>query len=329
MTRPRLAFVGVGWIGRARMEAVVAAGAADAAVVMDTDQEIAEKAAAEVGCDVVVTSFDGAIVHDVDGVVLATPSALHAEQALAALECGLPVFCQKPLGRTAAECASVIEAAKRRDLLLGVDLSYRGVRAFEAAVGAARSGELGRVYALDLIFHNSYGPDKAWFRDPELGGGGCLMDLGTHLVDFALRVVGQEPVRVNGALFAGGEVLEDPAQRVEDYASVQLEMPDGALVRIACSWFLPCGRDAVIEAHVHGADGSVAVRNVGGSFYDFTTDRYEGRTTAQLVAPPDDWGGRVLVQWAHALGDGSGYDRGIESVVAVAKVIDAAYGRAA
>jgi predicted dehydrogenase len=49
-----------------------------------------------------------------------------------------------------------------------------------------RSGELGRVFAVDLVFHNAYGPDKAWFYDPELSGGGCVMDLGVHLVDLAL-----------------------------------------------------------------------------------------------------------------------------------------------
>jgi predicted dehydrogenase len=49
-----------------------------------------------------------------------------------------------------------------------------------------RSGELGRVFAVDLVFHNAYGPDKPWFYDPELAGGGCVMDLGVHLVDLAL-----------------------------------------------------------------------------------------------------------------------------------------------
>lgn len=329
MTPPRLAFVGVGWIGRARMKAVVAAGAADAAVVMDVDEEVAEKAAADVGCDVVVTSLDAALAHDVDGIVLATPSALHAEQSLAALQRGLPVFCQKPLGRTAAECRAIADTARERDLVVGVDLSYRHVRAFEVAVNAARSGALGRVFAVDLVFHNSYGPDRPWFRDPALSGGGCLIDLGTHLVDFALRALDDEPVRVSASLFAQGEALADTSQRVEEYAAVELEMPDGAIARVACSWFLPCGRDAVIEAHVHGSNAAVAVRNVDGSFYDFTTHRYDGRATTELVAPPDDWGGRALIRWARAVADGSGYDDDIESVVAVARVVDAAYGRAA
>lgn len=328
MTRPRLAFIGVGWIGRARMESAVAAGAAEATVVMDLDEEAAAKAAAEVGCDSVTSSFEDALDRELDGVVLATPSALHADQALAALERGVSVFCQKPLARTAPECQSIVEEARRLDLSLGVDLSYRDARAFEAVRAAARSGDLGRVYSLDLVFHNSYGPDKAWFTDPALSGGGCLIDLGTHLVDFALSTLGGEPLDVSAALFAKGETVVDPARQVEDHALVELWMPGGPVARIACSWFLPSGRDAVIEAHVHGSEASAAVRNVAGSFYDFAADVYEGRSTTPLMRPPDEWGGRALIRWSRRLAEGPRFDPEVESVVAVAKVIDRAYGRA-
>src|SRR5205085_415527 len=123
---------------------------------------------------------------DLDGLVIATPSASHAVQARAALERGIAVFCQKPLARTAAETASVVEAARAANRLLGVDLSYRHTEAMRHIGALARSGELGDIYAIDLVFHNAYGPDKAWFRDVKLSGGGCVIDLGTHLVDLAL-----------------------------------------------------------------------------------------------------------------------------------------------
>jgi predicted dehydrogenase len=100
--------------------------------------------------------------------VIATPSALHAEQAIAALDRGLAVFCQKPLGRDASETRAVVEAARRADRLLGVDLSYRYTRAAAALRDEVRSGALGEVYAVDLVFHNAYGPDKPWFYDRRL-----------------------------------------------------------------------------------------------------------------------------------------------------------------
>lgn len=329
MTPPRLGFVGAGWIGAHRMRAAVAAGAATAAVVADPDCDIAAKAAADVGCDRVVASLEEALTSDLDGVVLATPSALHAAQAVAALEAGLPVFCQKPLGRTAGECADVVMAARRADVLLGVDLSYRYASAFATAIQLVRDGGVGRVYAADLVFHNAYGPNKPWFVDPALSGGGCLIDLGTHLVDLALQALGTKVHAVSAALFARGAPLADPSAAVEDYAEAQLTMGDGAVVRLACSWFLPAGTDAVIEAHFHGADGGVSVRNVGGSFYDFTCDRYEGRAAQRLVDPPDEWGGRALVAWATALDAGATFDPAVDTVLEVAATLDRIYGRAA
>src|SRR3712207_6976378 len=71
-----------------------------------------------------------------------------------------------------------------------------------------QSGGLGRTYAVDLVFHNAYGPDKPWFYDPALSGGGCVMDLGVHLVDLALWSLNNPSIAsVTGKLFAGGAPL--------------------------------------------------------------------------------------------------------------------------
>ena len=72
-------------------------------------------------------------------------------------------------------------AARQSNRLLAVDLSYRFTEAMRQVRNSVQSGALGRIFAVDLVFHNAYGPDKAWFRDPILSGGGCVMDLGVHL----------------------------------------------------------------------------------------------------------------------------------------------------
>src|SRR5690606_772649 len=160
-----------------------------------------------------------------DGVVIATPSALHAEQAEAALERGLAVFCQKPLGRTAAEARRVVAAARAADRLLAVDLSYRFTAGMQRIRGLVQRGELGHVYAADLRFHNAYGPDRPWFRDPRQAGGGCLIDLGIHLVDLALWTLDFPAVLdARGRLFTRGAPLTDAAAAVEDYAVAELEL---------------------------------------------------------------------------------------------------------
>jgi len=111
-TLPRLGFLGIGWIGRSRMEALARDGHAQVAAVADPQVE-ALAAAAEVAPRAErAESLEELLEHDLDGIVIATPSALHAGQAVTALERGLPVFCQKPLARDAEETRRVLEIGR-------------------------------------------------------------------------------------------------------------------------------------------------------------------------------------------------------------------------
>jgi predicted dehydrogenase len=312
-TRPRLGFLGVGWIGRQRLEAVATSGAAEVVGVADS----------LLGP---LLSLDELLELELDGVVIATPSALHAEQSVAALERGLAVFCQKPLARTAAEAGMVVEAARQADRLLGVDLSYRYLEGARLARELVRSGQLGDVFAAELVFHNGYGPDKAWCYDPRLSGGGCVVDLGIHLVDLALWVLSFPPARVaSSRLHAGGRPWSP--HEVEDYAVAQLDLDGGCVARVACSWGLHAGCDAVIEASFLGTEGAVSVRNVGGSFFDFRTVLKRGTTEEVLAAPPEAWGGRALLAWTARLARDRGFDPAAEEAVRVAELLDRIYGR--
>jgi len=191
-----------------------------------------------------------------------------------------------------------------------------------------QGGELGELYAIDLVFHNAYGPDKSWFYDLRQSGGGCVMDLGIHLADLALWIAGDADDRLLDAhLYAKGHELQRPANAVEDYATAQWRLRNGASVRMACSWNLAAGRDAVIEASFYGTRGGAALRNVGGSFYDFTVDRFDGTRVQRLAEPPDAWGGRALVQWARRLGEGTRFDPAATHLVDVAGLVDRIYGR--
>jgi predicted dehydrogenase len=237
------------------------------------------------------------------------------------------VFCQKPLGRTANEAAQVVEAARRGNRLLAVDLSYRFTEGMRRIRDLVQSGELGRVYAVDLVFHNAYGPDKPWFYDRQLSGGGCVMDLGVHLVDLALWTLDFPKLAdVTATLLAQGERLGG-RDRVEDYAVANLTTSDGIAIRLACSWRLHAGRDAEISVAFYGTEGGAALRNVGGSFYDFTAERHLGTRREPLASPPDAWGGRAAADWSLRLAAGSGFDPGCERLVEVSRALDRIYGR--
>lgn len=327
-SRPRVGFLGVGWIGRHRMEKMVQTGAIEVAAIADPSPEMAAEAHKLAPGARLFETLDELLEQDLDGLVIASPSALHAEQSIRALERGAAVFCQKPLGRTAAEARSVVEAARAADRLLAVDLSYR----FTEGMGQIRrliaAGDLGQVYAVDLVFHNAYGPDKAWFYDPALSGGGCVMDLGVHLVDLALWALDFPGVTsVSGKLMSGGRPLQCGGVQVEDYAIATIGLDTGAAVQLACSWRLQSGCDAIISAAFYGTGGGAALKNVDGSFYDFNAERYRGTARETLASRPDDWGGRAAADWATRLAAGQRFDPAADRLVEVSAVLDRIYGR--
>ncbi|WP_312796464.1 Gfo/Idh/MocA family oxidoreductase [Tianweitania sp.] len=325
--KPRVGFLGVGWIGRHRMQGIIDTGVVEVVALADPSPEMTDEAAKLVPGAAIGTTLDDVLAQDLDGLVIATPSALHADQSIAALKAGVAVFCQKPLGRSAREVQAVIDAARDADRLLGVDFSYRFTAGVQAIRDLVRGGELGDIRAIDLTFHNAYGPGKPWFYDRSLSGGGCLIDLGVHLIDLALWVLDFPEVSdVSGHLLSDGKLLQANPEAVEDYAVASFRLGTGTIVRIACSWQLQAGQEAVISAAFYGAQGGAELRNVNGSFYDFTAKRFRGTSSETLVSPPDEWGVRAAKDWAQRLARSKSFDQQAERIVDVSRVLDRIYG---
>lgn len=328
-SRPlRLGFAGVGWIGRHRMRAMLETGLAEAVALCDPAPATIEEALAIAPRATVVPTYQSMLEQGLDGIVIATPSALHAEQAIAALDSGHAVFCQKPLARSLVETRPVIEAARRSDRLLAIDLCYRHTAGMQALREMVSAGRLGQIFAIDLTFHNAYGPDKDWFYDKARSGGGCVIDLGVHLVDLALWLLDfPEILSVDSHLYHQSRPIRRGSEEVEDFAVATLALGTGAVARLACSWRLNAGSDAVICATVYGSEGGGAFHNVDGSFYDFVAERFDGTTTTTLTSGPDDWGGRAAADWVRRVAGGARFDDTCVEFEAVARVIDAIYGR--
>jgi predicted dehydrogenase len=306
----------------------VAANLVDIPILADPNAEALQAAALLVPEARAVAKLEDLLALELDAVVIATPSGLHAAACQRAFERGLAVFCQKPLARNAAEVSSVIEAARNADRLLRVDFCYRHTRALAALREAVSSGSIGRVYAAELSFHNAYGPDKAWARDPELAGGGCLMDLGVHLVDAAFWVLGGAPVvkHAQALLYAGGQALTAASSAVEDFALGQLELQDSTALDIACSWQSSFGDQARIRIALQGTAGGAAFENVNGSFFDFSCERFFGTSREVLFRGTDDWGGRALVSFAEELVQSRRF-RPDDQLLRVARALDGLYER--
>ncbi|MDT0687641.1 Gfo/Idh/MocA family protein [Autumnicola psychrophila] len=325
-----LGFIGVGWIGRNRMEVLLKNSNAEALVIAEPSKDNADEALKSATNAIIANSPSELYENDdLDGIVIATPSAMHAQQSIEALEAGKSVFCQKPLGRTATEVSEVVKAAEKTNKLLAVDLSYRYTKAFKAVYDLIQNGEIGEIYAADLVFHNAYGPDKEWFYDINKSGGGCVMDLGIHLIDLALWTLNFPEINeVKSNLYKHGKKLTSFNKDVEDFASVAMTSEKDTTINLQCSWNLSAGKEAIIEARFYGTKGGAAFKNVNGSFYDFKAEKYTGTQTETLITPPDDWSGRAGVVWANALSEGKGFDKEpAEEFIKTSRIIDRIYGR--
>jgi len=323
---PRLAFLGVGWIGKNRLQALENSGLSENIGIYDPKEETIAQAVQEIPSVNVYSSYDELLEQDVDGIVIATPSALHANQAIKALEAGKAVFCQKPLGRNHKETTDVVRAAQRANRLLGVDYSYRHTQGIKALKHFLEEGSLGKIYKVEAVFHNAYGPDKDWFYDPHLSGGGCLMDLGSHLIDLILYMFNAPSLEVRYAnILSAGKPIVNREEQVEDYAEAHIVSSTGVNIRMACSWKMSIGKDADIQFKVYGTNGGLHFHNLNGSFYDFQTDVYRQNSSEILITPPDDWGGRAIQEWAKQLSKDNSFRSANQELIKSASLLEDIY----
>ncbi|MEA2693735.1 MAG: hypothetical protein QOJ16_3122 [Acidobacteriota bacterium] len=326
-----------------RMEAVAAANAAVPAALCDASPERLDTLSRKVGVDGsepgCFTDPEDLLRHAadlrLDGVVIATPNALHAPQTLAALDRGLAVFCQKPLALSGRETRRLLDSARAADRLLGIDYTYRTLASAVELRRLVREGALGRVFSVDTVFHNGYGPDKPWCFDPALAGGGALLDLGVHLLDLAFWLLEARHVSaVSGAVFKEGRPLppregQEGPIAIDDFATARIDFEAGSGERaagsVAVSWNAHAGRDCLFSVRLFGTAGGAELRNVGGSFYDFELARFSGRSEEVVARDSGESLGRGIVAWAERLAASPRFDPEAVRSVLVSDTVDAIY----
>ncbi len=187
---------------------------------------------------------------DVDLVCVGTPNALHRDVVLAAAAAGKHVVCEKPLARTLRDADEMIAACRSA----GVKLMYAEELCFAPkyvrAKQLADDGALGEVYLARQAEHH-YGPHSGWFWDPRQSGGGVLMDMGCHGIEFARWVHGKPAVRSVSAEAAA--FVHHDHSPVEDYALISIRFEGRRAGLVEVSWGKPGGMDD--RAEIAGTKG--------------------------------------------------------------------------
>ena len=177
--------IGSGGIANRRTipEGIMQASNARLIAVYDIDSTVnnlvAEKYSAQV-----VGSVEELVNSDVDAIYIASPINLHFEHVIAAAKGKKHVFCEKPLGLTVEEAEKMIAICHEEGVLLGTGFMMRFLSQHQEAAKLIQEGKIGKPVYCRAQLSCWYPPIKdAWRQDPVLGGGGSLMDMGSHCID--------------------------------------------------------------------------------------------------------------------------------------------------
>jgi predicted dehydrogenase len=247
----KVALFGCGWIQEFHARAVRECGH-DVVAVANHRAETAQVFADRHGIERVTTDWETlAADPDVDAVVIGTPNALHAPQAVTALGAGKHVLVEKPMAISVAECDAMIEASAASGAALMVAHCWRfhdAVRAMRERVASGQLGEIVKTRGYGI--HANDGP-SGWFIDPALAGGGALPDMGVHAIDTARFLLGDpDPVRVCAVVGTRyGNYL------VDDDAILLISWSQGTNSTVESGWWQPHTEGLEAETEVYGTGG--------------------------------------------------------------------------
>jgi predicted dehydrogenase len=215
---------------------------------------------------------------DLDVVSVCVPNYLHASIAIAALEGGRHVLCEKPLARTGEEAEAIVQAAVKARRVLQVVFNHRFRGDVQVLKRYTEGGNLGRIYYAKAYWMRRRGIPGAgtWFGNKEKAGGGPLIDLGVHMLDIALYLLNEPEVQTVSAMtyaeFGQRGLGVDPRSRktgtgnaydVEDLATAFMRLSDGGTLLLETSWATNSGSDNDFGVVLYGTEGGaeIAVKN--------------------------------------------------------------------
>jgi predicted dehydrogenase len=222
MNFPKVAVIGLGFMGRTHIQSLRRLGVEVYGVAGITPEE-AKKAAAELGIPRWYNNFEEAIADaEVKAVHLCTPNNMHFSQAKKALESGKHVLCEKPLAMTSKESEELAELAKKKGLFTAVNYNLRFYPVCQEARARIKDGDLGTPYLVhgaylqDWLFLKT---DWNWRLEPEQGGDlRAVADIGTHWMDMITYLTGMKVTEVFAEFSIAHKTRLKPSGEVETYA---------------------------------------------------------------------------------------------------------------
>jgi predicted dehydrogenase len=345
----RVGVVGLGWAGRQHLAAYHAHPDTEIVALAGLEEPARKELAAKYAIEHSVARWEDLLEVELDAVSVAVPTFLHAPIAIAALQRGIHVLSEKPIARNAAEADTMVAAARAADRVLDVAFNHRHRGDIQKLKAAVDAGELGQPYYAKAWWLRRTGIPTlgSWFTQAELAGGGPLVDIGVHVLDYSLFLLGNPEVRAVSAstydLLASSGFGSSPDSNktgatdektfdVEDLASVFMRLADGGTLFVEASWAAHRRDGDEFGITLYGTDGGAELivddYAPAGSLRIFG-DR-DGTPVARRVAAKPGRGHKAVIeQFVERIRSGRFGDYDGATAASLARVVDACYRSAA
>ena len=275
----RVGVVGVGWAGQQHLAAYQALPNVEIVAIAGQEADMLASLGEKYGAPHLFESWEQLVeLPELDAVSIAVPNFLHAPIAIAALKRGLHVLSEKPLARNAVEGQQMVDTARAAGRVLDVVFNHRLRGDIQALAEVIHRGELGRAYYAKASWMRRRGIPSlgSWFTNQEMSGGGPLADIGVHVLDYALFLLGEPRVKsVNAVTYselghrnigetkAGDKTGTDSKFEVEDFAAAFIRLEGGGTLALETSWAAFRDPTDLIDFSVLGTEGGAELKAVG------------------------------------------------------------------
>lgn len=253
MREVKVGLIGTGWVSQVHFNAFKQVNGAKVVAVTSRTKE---KAKGFARMNDIVNHFDDyrdmLNMEEIDVVTVAFPNHMHAEVTVDAARAGKHVICEKPLCNTLEEADLMVEACKEHGVKLFYAEELCFIPKFIRAKELVDNGSFGKIYMVKQSEKHG-GPYSEWFWDPERAGGGILMDMGCHSIEFCRWVLDKAQVK---SVYAQMDTyLHTAITEEEDNVILILEFEGGMVGLLESSWALKGGMESKTE--IIGTDGII------------------------------------------------------------------------
>ncbi len=247
----QLGIVGAGAIAQAYLQACEHTSLVDLRAVADCRLEAAQAMAEANRCASFASAEEMVDEMDLEAVLVCTPPATHCEVCCTLLERGLHVLCEKPLSIDSQSARQMVKAAECNDAVFTMASKFRYVEDVKAAKSLVTSGVIGEVVLFENVFAGHVDMTQRWNSNPEVSGGGVLIDNGTHSLDITRYFLGE---LVDVQAIEGHRIQKLP---VEDTVKLFARNRASVLASIDLSWSV--SKEQPYYLAIYGSAGTLLV----------------------------------------------------------------------